>query len=82
MPAFLGPRELEALHHSHTSVDDRGIQIAVDAGNEHVTLTPEEMATFDEALAPVVDAWVAEHTEFDARALVDAARENLATFSS
>ena len=62
--------------------DDRGIQIAIDAGNEHVTLTPEEMATFDAALAPVVDQWVAEHTEFDARALVDAARENLATFSS
>ena len=44
--------------------------------------TPEEMATFDEALAPVVDAWVAEHTDFDAQALVDAARENLKTFGS
>jgi TRAP-type C4-dicarboxylate transport system substrate-binding protein len=62
--------------------DDAGIQIAIDAGNEHVTLTPEEMATFDEALAPVVDAWVAEHTDFDARALVDAARENLKTSST
>ena len=46
----------------------------IDAGNEHVTLTEEEMATFDEALAPVVDEWVAAHTDFDAQALVDAAR--------
>lgn len=58
--------------------DDHGIEIAVDAGNEHITLTPEEMATFDEALAPVVDAWVEEHSEFDARALVDAAKEAIA----
>jgi TRAP-type C4-dicarboxylate transport system substrate-binding protein len=62
--------------------DDHGIELAVEAGNEHITLTPEEMATFDEALAPVVDRWVAEHTEFDAQALVDAARENLKSFAS
>ncbi len=62
--------------------DDHGIQVAVDAGNEHVTLTPDEMATFDEALAPVVDKWVSEHTDFDAQALVDAARENMKTYAS
>ncbi len=62
--------------------DDHGIQVAVDAGNEHITLTPDEMATFDEALAPVVDKWVAEHTEFDSRALVEAAKASLASYSS
>jgi TRAP-type C4-dicarboxylate transport system substrate-binding protein len=62
--------------------DDHGLQVAIDAGNEYIVLTPEEMATFDEALAPVVDEWVASHTDFDAQALVDAARESLKTFSS
>jgi TRAP-type C4-dicarboxylate transport system substrate-binding protein len=60
------------------AADDRGIEIAVAAGNEHVTLTPEEMATFDAALAPVVDRWVEAHGDFDARALVEAARTQLA----
>ena len=39
------------------------------------------MATFDAALAPVVDAWVAEHAATSTRqALVDAARASLATY--
>ena len=61
------------------ATDDRGIQIAVDAGNEYIVLTPDEMATFNEALAPVVDDWVAEHTDFDAQAIVEAARAHMAT---
>lgn len=59
--------------------DDNGLQIAIDAGNEYIALTPEEMATFDEALAPVVDEWVAAHTDFDARALVEAAKASIAS---
>jgi TRAP-type C4-dicarboxylate transport system substrate-binding protein len=64
------------------AADDRGIQVAVEAGNEHVTLTPEEMATFDAALAPVVDGWIAAHTDFDARAVVEAARAGIASKAS
>jgi TRAP-type C4-dicarboxylate transport system substrate-binding protein len=62
--------------------DDHGIQVAVDAGNEHITLTPVEMATFDTALAPVVDRWVAEHTEFDSAALVEVAKASLAFYAT
>lgn len=58
--------------------DNAGIKIAVEAGNEHIVLSQEEMATFNEALAPVVDRWVAEHGDFDAQALVDAAKAAIA----
>ena len=58
--------------------DDHGIKVATDAGNEYIVLSPEEMETFNDALAPVVDEWVAEHDDFDARALVDAARTSIA----
>lgn len=58
--------------------DDKGIQIAVDAGNEHIVLTEEQMAGFNEALAPVVDAWIEEQgDDFDAQALVDTARKTI-----
>ena len=58
--------------------DDKGIQIAVDAGNEHIVLTEEQMKTFNDALAPVVDQWAAEHTDFDSKALVEAAKASMA----
>jgi TRAP-type C4-dicarboxylate transport system substrate-binding protein len=58
--------------------DNNGIKIATDAGNEHIVLTEEEMATFNEALAPVVDRWVAQQQGFDAQALVEAARASIA----
>lgn len=54
--------------------EDNGIKVAVEGGNEHIVLTAEEMAEFDAALAPVVDQWIAAHTDFDAKALVDAAK--------
>ena len=54
--------------------DDHGIKVAVDAGNEHIQLTAEEMQTFNDALGPVVDKWQADHTDFDSAALVAAAR--------
>ncbi|MCT7377809.1 TRAP transporter substrate-binding protein [Chelativorans salis] len=62
--------------------DDKGIQIAVDAGNEYIVLTDEEMETFNEALAPVVDKWIAEHTDFDAAALAEAAKAAIANNAS
>ena len=58
--------------------DDEGIKIAVDSGNEHVVLTDEQMKTFNDALAPVVDKWVGAHTGFDSKALVAAAKESMA----
>lgn len=64
--------------------DDFGIKVATDAGNEHVTLTPEETATFADAMAPVVDRWVADVTAqgIDGAALVAAAREGIAKHGS
>jgi TRAP-type C4-dicarboxylate transport system substrate-binding protein len=61
------------------ATDDHGLQVAIEAGNEYIVLTPDEMATFNEALAPVVDRWVSEHTDFDAQALVDAAKAAIAS---
>ncbi len=64
------------------ATDDHGIQIAVDSGNEHIILTDEEMAAFDEALAGVVDIWVDKHKgEFDAQAIVDKARGLVAQYT-
>src|SRR5690606_30726484 len=62
--------------------DDDGIQIAIDAGNEHIVLTEDEMATFNEALAPVVDKWIDDHSDLEAAALVEAAREAMAKNAS
>ncbi len=57
--------------------DDRGIKVATEAGNEHIVLTEDEMQTFDDALAPVVDKWVGDHTGFDAAAIVKAAKASI-----
>lgn len=60
------------------AADDVGIQMAVDNGNEHVVLTEDEMAAFNQVLAPVVDDWAAAQSGFDADALVAAARQAIA----
>jgi TRAP-type C4-dicarboxylate transport system substrate-binding protein len=62
--------------------DDKGIQIAVDAGNEHIVLSREETEEFSRALAPVVDKWVAASAEkgIDGKALVEAARAAIAKY--
>ena len=62
--------------------DDAGIAAAVAHGNEHVVLTLSEMATFNDALQPVVAKWEREHTGFDSRALVRAARAAIAKHQS
>ena len=63
--------------------DDAGIALAVENGNEHVVLTPEEMDAFNVKLAPVVDAWIEEHKgAFDSAALADAARKAMAAHQS
>jgi TRAP-type C4-dicarboxylate transport system substrate-binding protein len=42
--------------------DDKGIAIAVDAGNSHIVLTQDQTKTFEQALKPVIDRWVTEAT--------------------
>jgi TRAP-type C4-dicarboxylate transport system substrate-binding protein len=75
-----GPDWLRQVAAVWRASDDNGIKVAVDAGNEHIVLSKEEMAEFDAALAPVVDRWVKERSAqgIDAEALVDAARAAIA----
>ena len=64
--------------------DDFGIDLAVKAGNTHITLTEDETAAFDAALEPVVQRWVDEVTGngIDGAALVEKARELIAKHAS
>ena len=62
-------------------IDEAGIAIAVEAGNEHITLSDEESAVFVDAIEPVVARWVDEvggQGSIDAQAIVDAARAAVA----
>jgi TRAP-type C4-dicarboxylate transport system substrate-binding protein len=56
--------------------DDFGIQMAVDEGKTHVTLTEEETQAFLDTLEPVVDRWIeeVEAKGIDGAALVEKAR--------
>jgi TRAP-type C4-dicarboxylate transport system substrate-binding protein len=58
------------------ATDDHGIQVAVDAGNTHVTLTEEETEAFRVALEPVTQRWIDEVTGMglDGAGLVERAR--------
>jgi TRAP-type C4-dicarboxylate transport system substrate-binding protein len=60
--------------------EEGGIKVALDAGNELITLTEEEMQAFRTAMEPVVQRWVDEVTAkgIDGQALVDKARELIA----
>lgn len=65
-------------------IDDRGIAMAVEAGNQHITLTEDESAAFIDAVEPVVARWVEEvggQGSIDAQGLVDAARAAVAVHS-
>ena len=66
------------------AVDDRGIQVAVDSGNTHITLTPEQTAAFRARLEPVIDRWIAEVAPLgiDGAALVATARDQIAANAS
>ena len=61
-------------------VDDRGIKVATDAGNTHITLTPEETKAYRAKLDPVITRWTAEVAPLgiDGTALVAAARDQIA----
>ena len=63
--------------------DDAGIELAVAAGNEHITLTEVETEAFRVATEPVVERWIKEVAEkgIDGAALVAKARELIAKHS-
>ena len=71
-----GPRSVDV----GADADEVGIRIAVDAGNQHITLTEEETAAFAVALEPVVQRWIDEVTSkgIDGTALVEKARSLIA----
>jgi len=78
-----GPRWQREVGEIWTRADEEAIKMAVEAGNEHIVLTREEMDAFNEALRPVVDQWIAAHEgDFDAGAIVDEARELIETHGS
>lgn len=60
--------------------DDFGINMAVEAGNTHVTLSEEETAAFRTALEPVIQRWIEDVSAqgIDGAALVERARELIA----
>ena len=60
--------------------EDGGIKVALDAGNELITIEEAEMAKFRERMEPVVQRWVDEVTAagVDGAALVEAARTAIA----
>lgn len=64
--------------------EEGGIKVALDDGNELITLTEEEMQAFRTALEPVVQRWVDEVTGkgLDGQGLVDAARAAIAKHSA
>ncbi|MFC2967103.1 TRAP transporter substrate-binding protein [Acidimangrovimonas pyrenivorans] len=61
--------------------DDHGIKVAIDAGNKYIVLTDAEMKTFNDALGPVVDKWIAAHPKIDGKALVETARKTIAKYA-
>lgn len=65
------------------SSDDEGIAVAVEAGNNHITLTPAETDAFRVALEPVVQRWLAEaeSQNIDGNDLLLRARELIENYS-
>lgn len=62
---------------TQAAADGPSRQLAVDAGNEIITLTPEEAEVWREAAQPVYDAWIAEMEAkgIDGQALIDQAKK-------
>ncbi|MGR3492902.1 MAG: TRAP transporter substrate-binding protein [Shimia sp.] len=58
-------------------------QIAMDAGNNVITLSGDEAAAFEAAAQPVIDNWLAEQTEngVDGQALMDEAKALMDAYS-
>jgi len=66
-----------------TKSEDGGLALALKAGNKHIQLSEAELAAFKQKLEPVVDRWIEEVKSkgIDGRALVAAARANIAKYS-
>ena len=64
--------------------DAPGRKIAVDAGNNIITLSEEEIAAWKEATTGVQERWIAEMAEknIDGQALIDEAKALIAQYSS
>ncbi len=62
------------------ATEDFGIDLAVKAGNTHITLTEAETQAFRDAMAPVVDRWIEDVSAsgIDGAALVEKARALIA----
>jgi TRAP-type C4-dicarboxylate transport system substrate-binding protein len=75
-----GPDWLAELGRIWRRNDDTTIEAFVAEGNTHVTLSEDETAAFDAALAPVVDRWIADADGqgIDGAGLVERARAAIA----
>jgi len=75
-----GPEWLEALGEVWHRNDDAAIEAIAASGNEHIELTPDEVAAFEAVLEPVVDRWIEDVTAdgIDGAGLVATARELIA----
>ena len=78
-----GPEWLTQTGEVWHANDDTAIEVIVDSGNEHIELTPEEVAVFEAALEPVVERWIEEVSAegIDGTALVETARGLIAEHS-
>jgi len=81
--AFRDASDEEFLHQIGDvwrQTDDTGIRIAVENGNQHLMLSADEWAAFEDAVAPVVERWQDEvsGSGIDGEALVEAARQAIA----
>ncbi|SLN21916.1 Sialic acid-binding periplasmic protein SiaP precursor [Roseivivax jejudonensis] len=66
------------------SYDTPAREAAVEAGNNIITLSEEQVAEWDEAAAPTIDAWIAEMDErgLDGQGLYDRANELIEEYSA
>ncbi|MCF3935804.1 TRAP transporter substrate-binding protein [Acuticoccus sp. M5D2P5] len=77
-----GEAWLRELAEVWARADEEAIAAAVEAGNERIILSREEMDAFNAVLAPTVDAWIDSHPDIDGAALVETAREAIARNTS
>lgn len=82
MQDTLGEAHLKALAKVWREADDGGIKRAIEDGNELIVLDEAQFAVFQQALAPVDQAWIKEKSaSFDAQGLYDAAKAAVAKHS-
>ncbi|MCP4383383.1 MAG: TRAP transporter substrate-binding protein [Hyphomicrobiales bacterium] len=79
-----GPEWSAGIGEVWRGADEFGIDLAVKSGNQHITLSEDETAVMNEALAPVVDRWIEEVSGkgIDGAGLVEAARSAIASHAN